>query len=62
MPMLFISAMDVLHQKFAKASRDGVLRPIPLQEIKFQCSLCYAWTGFCDESGNGCWRWAGAAS
>jgi hypothetical protein len=37
--MLFIIAMDILHWLFAKASRDGVLRPIPLQEIKFQCSL-----------------------
>lgn len=36
--MLFIIAMYILHWLFAKASR-GVLRPIPLQEIKFQCSL-----------------------
>ena len=37
--MLFIVAMDVLHIMFAKASRDGVLCPMELQEIKFQCSL-----------------------
>lgn len=38
-PMLFIIAMDVLHRMLAKASRDGMLRPMQLQEIKFQCSL-----------------------
>jgi hypothetical protein len=38
-PMLFILAMDVLHRMFAKASADGVLQPLQLHEIKFQCSL-----------------------
>lgn len=38
-PMMFIIAMDVLHRMIAKASRDGVLRLMPLPEIKFQCSL-----------------------
>jgi hypothetical protein len=38
-PMLFIIAMDVLHRLFAKANRDGVLRPLQLPEIKFQCSI-----------------------
>lgn len=38
-PMLFIIAMDVLHRLFRKASQDGVLRSLPLAEIKFQCSL-----------------------
>jgi hypothetical protein len=37
--MLFIIAMDVLHRMLAKGSRDGVLRPMQLQEIKFRCSL-----------------------
>jgi hypothetical protein len=37
--MLFIIAMDVLHRLFAKANRDGVLRPLQLPEIKFQCSI-----------------------
>ena len=37
-PMLFIVAMDVLHMMFAKASRDGVLRPMELQEIKFNAA------------------------
>jgi hypothetical protein len=37
--MLFIIAMDVLHKLFAKATRDGVLRPLPIPEIKFHCSL-----------------------
>jgi hypothetical protein len=37
--MLFIIAMDMLHKMFAKVSRDGVLRPMKLQQIKFQCSL-----------------------
>lgn len=38
-PMLFILAMDVLHRLFAKASRDDVLRPLPLTEVKYQCNL-----------------------
>jgi len=38
-PMLFIIAMDVLHKLLAKASTDGVLRPLQIPEIKFHCSL-----------------------
>jgi hypothetical protein len=37
--MLFIIAMDVLHKMFAKACRDGILHPMQLHQIKFQCSL-----------------------
>lgn len=37
--VLFIIAMDVLHRMLAKASRDGVLRPMAPREVKFQCSL-----------------------
>ena len=38
-PMLFIIAMDVLHQLFQKAAADGVMRKMEPPEIKFQCSL-----------------------
>lgn len=34
-PMLFIMAMDILHRLFLKASRDGVLRSMQPQEIRF---------------------------
>lgn len=37
--MLFIIAMDVLHRLVAKACDDGVLRPMLLHRVKFQCSL-----------------------
>lgn len=38
-PMLFILAMDVLHRLVAKASADGVLRPLEPHGIKYQCSI-----------------------
>ena len=38
-PMLFIIAMDVLHRRFLKATRDGVLRKMKPDGVKFQCSL-----------------------
>ena len=37
--MLFIIAMDVLHRLFTKTTRDGILRKMEPQEIRFQCSL-----------------------
>ena len=37
--MLYIIAMDILHRLFMKASRDGVLRRMQPQEVRFQCSL-----------------------
>lgn len=39
LPLLFILAMDVLHRLLAKASADGVLRPLQAHGVKFQCSL-----------------------
>lgn len=37
--MLFIIAMDVLHRLLLKAVQEGVLRRMPVPEIKFQFSL-----------------------
>jgi hypothetical protein len=38
-PMLFIIAMDVLNRLFKRAASDGVLRRMPVEGIKFQCSM-----------------------
>ena len=37
--MLFVIAMDVLNRLFCKAQADGVLQPIGLPAIKYQCSM-----------------------
>jgi hypothetical protein len=37
--MLFILAMSVLDKLFLKARESGVLRPLELEAVKFQCSF-----------------------
>lgn len=38
-PLLFIIAMDVLHQLFKKACNDGVIQRMQPPQIKYQCSI-----------------------